>query len=185
MARPGILYRQYLVQKGFQRKFILLYMAVVTVVAATISAVLYRTVDQAVESHLYRTHIRVERVGDFLFDLLFSVNFYAILAIVLLVMLASMIVFRKINRNYQGLERRLLTMSDCEDVSDLPEQTSFFEIGRLNQLLEQLRSTNAARLSQLEEALNVIDEALEKKDDQRLLAGKRLVDEVLDQVELQ
>lgn len=184
MARPGFFGRQYFIQKKFQGKFILLYTLSVAMIVGMASWILYRQINLAVEKHLYRTHIRIEKVGDFLFDLLFAANFYTILTLMVIVLILSLFIFIRINRTFSGLEDRLSRMAECDFSENHEPQFKLVEIGQLNELIETLRITNRKRVGEINQALIMIEQALEAQDRQQLLTGKELLDNLLKKIKL-
>lgn len=184
MARPNFFQRRYLVQKEFQGKFIVLYLILVCTVVGLATWSLFVQIETAVESHLYRTHIRIDRVGDFLVDLMFRVNFYAILGIVLIVLIASLLVFRGINRTFQKMDRVIAAMAEGNFDIACEKGTPFTEVGDLRHLLEQARTQNKARYTRLETAIGALEMGINNHDIEQLEKGRIELDLVLREVSL-
>ncbi len=184
MARPNIFNRRYLIQKGFQGKFILLYALAVCTVVGLATGFLYLQIGAAVEDHLYRTHIKIERVGDFLVDLMFSANFYSILAIVLTVLVISLMVFKGINATFQRIDSAIETMALGDFSQPYRQGYAFAEVGDLRFLLEQVRLDNQNRFSQLSSVLAELEEGVEQQDKDRINTGKIQLDMILSEIEL-
>jgi len=185
MARPNILTRRYFVHKSFQGKFIFLYSLAVCSVVAIATWSLYLQIEAAVEAHLYRTHIKITRVGDFLVDLMFTANFYTILAVVLVVLSVSLLVFKGINRTFNRIDDSIETMAGGDFSQPYKQGYGFTEVGSLHVLLEQARTINENRFSQLDAALTELELGLSGEgDSERLKKGKAQLDLILNEISL-
>lgn len=184
MARPNIFNRRYFIQKGFQGKFILLYTLTVCTVVGFATWYLYRKIEAAVENHLYRTHIKIERVGDFLVDLMFTANFYAILAVVLTVLLVSLLFFMGINRTFKQIDTAIEVMARGDFSQPYQQGNTFTEVGDLRFLLEQARTKNQNRFFQLDAALNELEQGAQNKETKQLNKGKAQLDLILSEISL-
>lgn len=185
MARPNIFTRQYFIQKKFQSKFILFYVFAVSAAIGLSCWFLFLQIAAAVENHLYRTHIKIEKVGDFLVDLLYVTNFYSILAIVLTVLVVSLLIFKGINKNFKKIDDTIATMS-CGDFSKPYELGhAFTEVGRLASLLEESRCINLDRFNQIQSALDLIERGATGSGDLgSLKKGKAQLDLTLNDISI-
>ena len=185
MARPNIFNRQYFIQKRFQGKFILFYALAVSAVVCLASWYLYLQIDAAVEAHLYRTHIKIEKVGDFLVDLLFVANSYSILAVVLTVLAVSLLIFKGINKTFTRMDDSITAMSHGDFSQPYRPGPAFAEVGQLASLLEKSRIANSARFEQISAALDIVAQGASGSGDLNLLRkGKAQLDLALNDLSL-
>jgi methyl-accepting chemotaxis protein len=185
MARPSFLKRKFFIKKQFQGRFILLYSLTVSGIVGLGTFILFFQINAAVERHLYSTHIKIERVGDFLVNLLFGVNFYIILTVVIVVLLLSLLIFKKINSNFSRMEETIQAMAEGDFAKPFTCDRCFMEAGDLTSILEQSRMNNLARFEQLNEALNDLEQGTLKSADQKLLeSGKDKLKKLLGTISL-
>jgi Zn-finger nucleic acid-binding protein len=181
MARPSFFKRKFFVKKQFQGRIILLYSLAVSGIVGLGSFMLFLQIRAAVERHLYSTHIKIERVGDFLVNLLFNVNFYILLGVVVTVLVLSLLIFRRININFSRMEETIQAMAEGNFNKPFSCDGCFMKAGDLDTILEQARINNYARFEQLNEAL--LD--LEQGSDPKLLQhGKEKLTTLLENVSL-
>lgn len=169
MARPSLFKRKFFIKKQFQGRFILIYSLAVSGIIGLGTFFLFLQIRAAVERHLYTTHIKVERVGDFLVNLLFSINFYIILIVVVAVLILSLVIFRKINSNFSRMEETIQAMAAGDFTRPFTCNGCFMEAEDLTSILEQTRINNLTRFEQLNEALNDLEQGTLKSVDQNLL----------------
>lgn len=180
MVRPLFFKRQYLIQKSFQGKFIFIYAASVSIIVGLATWLLYLQINGAVEKHLYRTHIQIEKVGDFLVELLFSINFYALLAVVVVTLLISIFVFRAINRRFEQMEQAIAVMGAGNLSQPLQQGHRFADVGELSALLEKARLKTQADFNQISHALDDLERGLSQAgSNEDLKRGRDKLDEVL------
>ena len=182
MARPSLFKRKFLIKKQFQGRFILLYSFAVSGIVGLGTYVLFFQIRAAVEQHLYSTHLKIERMGDFLVNLLFSVNFYLILIVVGAILLLSLIIFRRINNNFASMEKTIQAMAEGDFNRPFTCDRCFLEAGDLTSILEQTRINNLTRFEQLNDALNDLEQG---SADQKLLQkGKDKLNKLLENISL-
>jgi methyl-accepting chemotaxis protein len=183
--RPSVFNRQFLIQKRFQKKFMITYVGAVLLVVLSFMIVLHQRIESAVESHLYRTHIHIEKVGDFLIDLLFQINFYAILAIVLIVILLSLTFFHKINKKFDQLGEAVERMGRGEGNALIDEDQSWSEIGSITLLLNSIQEDNDDRFAVIENALDMLEAGCAGAGDVLMIKnGKDELDQVLQSISI-
>lgn len=182
--RPRIFNRQFLIQKRFQKQFMVSYLIAVLLIVSTLIAALYLRIESAVENHLYRTHIHIEKVGDFLIDLLFQANFYAISAIVLVVIVLSLTLFHKINSKFDRLGEAVETMGRGETFTFTGGDRSWSEVGNLSALLSDIQKVNDERFLALNNALDILEAGCTGSADniQQLEKGKEDLDKVIQSI---
>lgn len=185
MARPKIYKRRYFIQKKFQGKFILVYALSVSTVVALATWLLYRQIEGAVEKHLYRTHIKIAKTGDFLVDLLFLTNFYTILAVVVTVLIVSLLIFRGITRSFKKMDETVDAMSRGDFNKPYRPGWKFAEIGNLGAFLEEARTINQARFTALGAALKNLEAGIAKPGNvEQLQKAKAQLNTVLSDISL-
>lgn len=182
MARPSFFKRKFLINKQFQRRFILLYSIAVSGIVGLGTYFLFLQIHAAVERHLYSTHIKIDRVGDFLVNLLFSVNFYIILVVVMTILLLSLFIFRRINSNFARMEETIQAMAEGNFTRPFTCDGCFMEAGDLTSILEQTRINSLARFEQLNDALNDLEQG--SSDQKFLQSGKDKLNNLLDNISL-
>lgn len=181
MARPSFFKRKFFIKKQFQGRFILLYSLAVSGLVGLGSFFLFLQIRAAVEQHLYSTHIKIERVGDFLVNLLFRINFTIIFFIVAVILILSLIIFRRINNNFASMEKTIQAMAEGDFTKPFSCDGCFMEAGDLTPLLEQTRINNLARFELLDEALHDLEQGADPK---LLQSGKEKLATLLETISL-
>jgi methyl-accepting chemotaxis protein len=157
MARAASRRRQFFVKKEFQGKFILLYAVVIIGLAGFITFMLFQNGQDVLTRNLYVSHLKVQSTGEILFGLLFKTNVFALLAIVLLVIVLSFIVFSRLNAHFFHMEQRLEAMAQG-DFTSLPQPASHFnEISRLISMVQSAQTDYRQRFEGIAEALETIE----------------------------
>lgn len=182
MAKLKFYQRQFFIKKSFQAKFILLYSLSVVGIVGLVTFFLYRQIAQAVETHLYSTHVKIARVGDFLRDLLFDANFIVILAIISTVLMLSLVVFRRINRNFEQIDQSIMAMSSADFSGSIVPSGTFFKIGRLSEIIEDVRGGYAERFELLDKALMDLDHGCESGNAALLKSGQCRLEAALSEI---
>lgn len=182
MARPSFFKRKFLIRKQFQGRFILIYSLATSGIVGLGTYFLFFQIRAAVEQHLYSTHINIDRVGDFLVNLLFNVNFYIILIVVVAILILSLIIFRRINNNFSKMEETIQAMAEGDFTKPFSCDGCFMEAGYLTSILEQARTNSLTRFEQLNDALTDLEQGAA---DQKLLQnGKDKLNKLLENISL-
>jgi methyl-accepting chemotaxis protein len=176
--------RQFFIQKDFQAKFILLYLLAVLLIVGLSSWFLFGQIKTAVNKHLYSTHMKVDQVGDFLANLLFSANFISVLAIVLTVLTLSLLVFNRINRKFSQLDAVITKMGQGDFGSTRLVPSRILEVGELTKVVEQTRQNSQERYVALDNALSELEHGCASADLGQIETGKKQLDAVLVEISL-
>lgn len=185
MARPSFFRRKIYIKKQFQGRFVLLYTLFVSIVVGLGMGVLYWQIGKAVEQHLYSTHLRIERVGDFLADLMFNTNFIISIGIILVVLALSLIIFRRINHNFSKMDLAIQAMAQGDFTHPFVCDKCFLEAGELRAILERTRIEHLYRFQLLQGALNDLEGVVMTAADQTaVLRGKEKLALLLENISL-
>ncbi|WP_321392990.1 hypothetical protein [uncultured Desulfuromusa sp.] len=185
MARPSFFKRKFFIKKQFQGRFILLYSLAVSGIVGLGTFFLFLQIRAAVERHLYSTHIKIEQVGDFLVLLLFRTNFTIVFTIVAAILILSLLIFRRINKNFASMEKTIQSMAEGDFNKPFTCDRCFMEAGDLTSLLEQTRIKNRTRFEQLDEALNDLEQGtLSSADPELLKRGQDKLEHLLENISL-
>lgn len=177
--------RQFFIKKEFQGKFILLYAMIIICLAMLTAYCLYLSIQKTLEIGLYSSHLKVDRSGDLLLGILSRTNIFAILAIVILVMLLSLYVFKRLNTHFFRMECRIDAMSQGDFTSPTQSQSRFNEISRLISLIDETGNDYRKRYEDIRDALHSIEETLNAGgDSEKLKAGRSKIHALLQEVTL-
>ena len=152
--------RQFFIKKEFQGKFILLFALCVIAPAGLSVLVLYRQARQELEKYLFSSHLKITHTGEIFSELLIKINLISATLIIVLVMLLSLYIFRRLNTHFLRMETRFDAMGRG-DFSPLPQQPSRFnEVSTLINLAEQTRQNYRERYQNIETLLSKLEESL-------------------------
>ncbi len=174
--------RQYLIKKRFQWLLILSYAVVCGLLSAVAGLWLHASLGRAVESHLYSSHLRVERSGEIIAGILLQVQAAGALLTLSAVLLLSLLIFRSLNRYFQGLETDLRILARGEFTLPAPTGTPFPEISRLQEQVEELGLAYAGRFLLAGQALCDIDRACAAGDPDRLRSAREKLAKALAEI---
>lgn len=149
--------RQFFVKKEFQGKFILLYALTITTLSGIVAFRFHQGAQEALSRHFYRSHLRIERSGEALSSLLLQTNVFAVIAIFLLVIILSFIVFRRLNVHFYRIEQRLDAMSSGDFTLEPQPASHFSGISQVIDLVQTLQKDYGERKRTLSLALDEID----------------------------
>lgn len=149
--------RQFFIKKEFQGKFILLYALCVIGPAGLSVSALYVQARMALEKLLFSSHLKITHTGEIFRGLLINTNLIASALMVVLVMLLSLYIFRRLNMHFSQMEMRFEAMGRG-DFSPTPQLSSRFnEVSTLIKLSEQTRQNYRERFRDIEALLNKLE----------------------------
>jgi len=165
--------RNFFIKKEFQGKFILAYTLTLVGLAALITWILSIKIRDALEWHIYSSHLRIERTGDFMLGLLVETNIIAVLAILGLVILISVIIVNRLNHLFYRMGGTLKEMARGN--FDEPRQPSsqFQEMTHLVTLIEELKMHYREKFVNLNDIVQSIETAALDSNDPALLRQGR------------
>ena len=161
MGRPSFRRRKYFIKKEFQGKFIALYTLGIVALAGGTTLVLNAWLHRIVDEQIYSSHMRVQRTGELFLSPLIQTNFYAILAVGLLVLIFSLVVFKRLNRHFSHLDRAFHQMAagdygDYEPIYSLSE-----ELNTLIDMVGEAQERYQGRLDELQKIRAEVDKLIE------------------------
>lgn len=185
MGRSENRRRQFFIKKEFQGKFILLYALATGSIAGLVAFLFYRNGQRVLIENLYRSHFKAESSGEMLSDLLLKTNVFAVIAIIVVVIVLSFIVFRRLNVHFFRMEKRLDAMARG-DFHTPPQPASHFnEISQLIDLVQTVQRHYGERFQDLAQVLDEIERACRGEGEpERLRAAKEKLRIILAQVSL-
>lgn len=152
--------RQFFIRKEFQGKFILLYALCAIGPAGLAVTALYAQSRAALEKYLFSSHLKITHTGEIFSGLLIRTNLISSALVVVLVMLLSLYIFRRLNTHFFQMEARFAAMGQG-DFSPRPQLPSRFkEVSTLINLSEQTRQNYRERFREIEALLNKLEESL-------------------------
>jgi len=177
--------RRFFIKKEFQGKFILFYILAVASVTGISTFLLHGQIKQVVERYLYSSHIKVAKTGDFLLDLMFKGNLWAMLAVVIVVLLLSLVVFRRLNRHFSRLEQKLLHFAASGPPSQPLPVSHFNAIAELNRLAHSTEEHFHLQHNEIRSIVVKLEAACAQKvDPEELGEIKRKLDSLLQDIQL-
>ena len=151
---------QFFVKKDVRKKFFLLYALCVIGPAGLAVLALYVTARRELERVLFSSHLKITDSGEIFQGLMVKTNLISLVLIVVLVMLLSLYVFRRLNIHFQRMEERFDAMGRG-DFSLPPQPPSRFnEISSLIELSEQTRQDYRQRFVEMDRLLEKLDYSL-------------------------
>lgn len=137
MGRPSFRRRKFFIKKEFQGKFIALYSLVVVLLAGLTTLALNMRLHQVIDDQIYTSHVRVQRTGEIFLQPLLEINLYALFAICGLVLLCSLVVFKRLNRHFSRMDSGFRAMAEGDYRSYTPAVSHFEEINSLIDLVKR------------------------------------------------
>ena len=152
--------RQFFIKKEFQGKFILFYALCVIGPAGLAVIALYVQSRLALEKYLFSSHLKITHTGEIFSGLIIKTNLVSSAFMIVLVMLLSLYIFRRLNLHFFRMETRFDAMGRG-DFSPLPQLASRFnEVSNLIKLSEQTRQNYHGRFREIETLLNRLEDSL-------------------------
>jgi hypothetical protein len=152
--------RQFFIRKEFQGKFILLYALCAIGPAGLAVTALYAQARMALEKYLFSSHLKITHTGEIFSGLLIRTNLISSALVIVLVMLLSLYIFRRLNTHFFRMEARFDAMGRG-DFSPLPQLPSRFkEVSTLIHHSEQTRQKYRERFREIELLLNKLEKSL-------------------------
>lgn len=152
--------RQFFIKKEFQGKFILFYALCVMGPAGLAVIALYVQARLVLEKYLFSSHLKITHTGEIFSGLIIKTNLISSAFMIVLVMLLSLYIFRRLNMHFFRMETRFDAMGRG-DFSPLPQMSSRFnEVSNLIKLSEQTRQNYHGRFREIEALLNRLEESL-------------------------
>jgi len=180
MSRYPFRRRNFLIKKEFQGKFILIFALSLIGLSGLITWVLAHKIQNALEWHIYSSHLRVERTGDFMLGLLIQTNLAAILAILALVTIVSLIVVQRLNRHFGLLGATVDAMSQGDFNSPVQPVSRFHEITNLINLVAEMKVHYRDKFVSIHEVLIDLDAAcVSNANDETLRQHRNRLDSLI------
>lgn len=152
--------RLFFIKKEFQGKFILLYALCVIGPAGLAVTALYVQARMTLEKYLFSSHLKITHTGEIFSGLLIKTNLISSALMIVLVLLLSLYIFRRLNTHFFRMEERFDAMGRG-DFSPSPQPPSRFnEVSTLINLSEQTRQNYHERFRKIEALLNKLEDRL-------------------------
>lgn len=178
--------RQFFVKKEFQWKFILLYLCALLLIAGAAAGGLWFGFTRTLELYLYSSHIKIERTGDIIKDVLLSTNLVAMMTILLVVIVLSLIVIHRLNLHFYRICSSLGAMSQGDFRAARQPASSLNEISHLIGIVEDVKEQYRQRMNRIAECIDRIETACgDTIDRPELAASARRLQDELGQVQVQ
>jgi hypothetical protein len=162
---------QFFVKKDVRKKFILLYALCVIGPAGLAVLALYVTAGRELERILFSTHLKITDSSEIFQGLMIKTNLICLVVIVMLVMLLSLYVFRRLNIHFQRMEERFAAMGRGDFSLPAQPPSRFNEIASLIELSEQTRQDYRQRFTELDFLLDQLDNRLATEEPAAELHG--------------
>lgn len=160
MRKRAIRLWHFFVKKDVRKRFIILYALCVLGPAGLAVLALYVSAKLALEKYFFSSHLKISDSGEIFGGLLIKTNFISSVLIVMLVMLLSLYVFRRLNTHFQRMEDRFDGMGRGDFSLPAQQLSSFNEISSLITLSEQTRLDYRQRFAELDLLLAKLDDRL-------------------------
>lgn len=161
MGRPSLRRRKFFIKKEFQGKFIAVYTVGVIALAGVTTLVLNSWLHQVVDEQLYSSHMKVQRTGELFLAPLIQTNLYAMLAISLLILIFSVIVFKRLNRHFRRMDGAFEAMAAGNYASYDPQASHFEEINEMIDMVRQAQDLYGEKTAELKRLVADIEASAE------------------------
>ena len=156
MGRPSLRRRKFFIKKEFQGKFIALYTFGVILLAGATTLVLNGWLHNIVDEQIYSSHMKVQRTGELFLTPLIQTNLYAIIAVGILVLAFSLVVFKRLNLHFARVDATFNRMA----AGDYGEYTPVYSLSEeLNTLLDMVGNAQEQYEGELTELRQICAEA--------------------------
>jgi hypothetical protein len=152
MGRPSFRRRKFFIKKEFQGKFIALYSLGVVLLAGLTTLGLNTRLHQVIDAQIYTSHVRVQRTGEIFLRPLLEINLYALFAICGLVLVSSLIIFKRLNRHFSRMDKGFRAMAEGDYQGYVPVASHFEEI---NSLIDMVKNAQQQYGEQHAELMDV------------------------------
>ncbi len=160
MGRPSFRRRKFFIKKEFQGKFIALYTIGVIALAGVTTLVLNGWLHRVVDQQLYSSHMKFQRTGELFLTPLIQTNLYALLSVSLLILLCSVIVFKRLNRHFCRMDQAFIAMSRGDYRSYDPPSSRFEELSDMIDLVRKTQDEYADQTAELKGIVQEIESAI-------------------------
>lgn len=161
MGRPSLRRRKFFIKKEFQGKFIAFYTIGVVVLAGATTLVLNSWLHQIVDEQLYSSHMKVHRTGELFMTPLIQTNLYSLVALTLLVLICSLVVFKRLNRHFVRMDKAFHAMAIGDYASYDPPGSRFEELNDMIDMVRKAQDEYHDRITELKTLTGELTAALE------------------------
>ncbi len=160
MGRPSLRRRKFFIKKEFQGKFIALYSVGVVLLAGVTTLVLNSWLHKVIDTQLYSSHMKVQRTGELFLTPLIQTNLYAMLAVSLLILIFSIVVFKRLNNHFSRMDQAFNAMAEGDYSSYDPPASHFEEINELIDMVRLTQDEYGQRYSELAALVEEIESTI-------------------------
>ncbi|WP_020676270.1 hypothetical protein [Geopsychrobacter electrodiphilus] len=160
MGRLSLRRRKFFIKKEFQGKFIAIYAVGVLALSGITTLVLNRVLHKIVDEQLYSSHMKVHRTGELFLTPLIQTNLYSILAVSLLILIFSIVVFKRLNHHFTRMDLAFHAMADGDYQSYDPPGSRFEEINAMIDLVRKTQDDYGSLTAELSKLIQEIDAAV-------------------------
>ncbi len=157
MGRPSFRRRKFFIKKEFQGKFIAIYTIGVIALAGITTLVLNDWLHRVVDEQLYSSHMKVQRTGELFLAPLIQTNLYAMLSVSLLILIFSVVVFRRLNNHFSRMDLAFNAMAGGDYKSYVPPSSRFEEINSMIDLVRKSQDSYSGKTVELREITREIE----------------------------
>jgi methyl-accepting chemotaxis protein len=160
MGRPSFRRRKFFIKKEFQGKFIAIYAIGVFILSGATTLILNSWLHKIVDEQLYSSHMKVQRTGELFLAPLIQTNLYAMLAVSLLILIFSVVVFKRLNNHFLRMDRAFKAMAEGDYQSYDPPGSRFEEINAMVDLVRSAQDDYSSLTNDLAKVTKEIDAAV-------------------------
>lgn len=161
MGRPSFRRRKFFIKKEFQGKFIALYTIGVIALAGVTTLVLNSWLHDIVDEQLYSSHMKIQRTGELFLTPLIQTNLYAMMAISLVILFCSVVVFKRLNRHFMHMDEAFNAMTRGDYTSYAPPASHFEEINEIIDMVSKTQDVYAERTQELKGLMGEIKQSVD------------------------